>query len=100
MTGTTFLTIAETASILRVAPKLVRKLIARRELHAVRLGRIFRIPASALSQMSSGPSPAAPSRTVDTFPDVIPPGGRPGRPRKLRRRVVVATTPSSPPPSA
>jgi len=100
MSGSTLpamLTIAETAALLRVAPKLVRRLIGSGELRAVRLGRIYRIPSAAISALMGSAVPTATEAVVLSLPESIPPRGRPGRPRKKRRAVSVEPAGVTPP---
>ena len=44
------MTVAETATALRVSPKTIRRMIARGELHHVRIGRLVRIRAEVIVQ--------------------------------------------------
>ncbi len=45
-----YYSVAEVADLLRVNTKTVHKLVASGELRSIRLGRVIRIPASALPQ--------------------------------------------------
>lgn len=62
ISGTTFLRVHEAAAVLQVSTKTVRRLIARGDLKAVRIGRSVRIHSSELehliagSEASAGPS--------------------------------------------
>jgi excisionase family DNA binding protein len=48
------LTVPEVAERLRVSPRSVYRLIERNDLHAVRVGRLFRIPVESLQQYLRG----------------------------------------------
>lgn len=48
------MTISETARIFHVAPRTVRRMIRRDELHAVRIGRSIRIRAEEISRLALG----------------------------------------------
>lgn len=76
------LSIREVAEFLRVDETTIRNLIRCGRLKAVKVGRIWRILREAvLELLGHVPPPVAPA----PLPDRVPPGGRPGRPRKIRR---------------
>jgi excisionase family DNA binding protein len=54
----TLLTPREVAALFRVAPMTVYRMIERNELPAVRLGRSFRVPTSAVREMMGDAWPA------------------------------------------
>lgn len=49
LTGVTFLTVAEVAALMRVSKMSVYRLIHAGELEAVRFGRSFRVPETAVN---------------------------------------------------
>ena len=49
-------TVTEIATIFRISPKAVRRLIRRGELPAIRLGRAYRIPQSTIDQYFNLPA--------------------------------------------
>ena len=49
LTSTRFLTIFETATILRVSKRTVYRLVRTGDLEAIRVGRSFRIPAHVIA---------------------------------------------------
>jgi excisionase family DNA binding protein len=50
LSGVTFLTVAEVATIMRVSKMTVYRLVHAGELTAVRVGRSFRVPEQAVHQ--------------------------------------------------
>lgn len=48
------LTVAEVAKLLRVSRKTVEKLIYAKKLHAVKVGRVWRIPRAAVEAFLEG----------------------------------------------
>jgi excisionase family DNA binding protein len=53
LTSTRFLTIFETATILRVSKQTVYRLVRAGDLEAIRVGRSFRIPVQAVRPQAS-----------------------------------------------
>lgn len=51
MTEVDYLSIAETANLLRVSQATIRRAIRHGDLPAVRLGRVIRVPRSALADL-------------------------------------------------
>jgi excisionase family DNA binding protein len=47
-----FLTVKETAELFRVNPSTIYRLVARGQLHAIRIGRQLRFDAKELNQMA------------------------------------------------
>lgn len=83
------LDVAECASLLRVDPKTVRRMLKDGELRGARCGRHFRIPRVHVEQLL-GLAPR-PGGTTLSLPTRAPAIGRPGRPRRKRRASVVVT---------
>ena len=52
-----FLRVDEAAAILKVSSKTVRRLLARGDLKAARIGRLVRIPSSEIDSLSAGSCP-------------------------------------------
>lgn len=50
ISGVTFLTVAEVASVMRVSKMTVYRLVHNGELPAVRVGRSFRVPEDAVNE--------------------------------------------------
>lgn len=87
------LTPDDVASYLRLPRSTVYALLRRREIPAAFIGRRYRIRRDDLLGLfhRQPVAPAAagrsvPSSVLPVFPDRVPPLGRPGRPRKVRRR--------------
>lgn len=55
----TMLTVDQAAKQLNVSPRLVRRLIARGELRAVRISRLIRVPEDALARVGRPVTTAA-----------------------------------------
>lgn len=49
-----FLSIDEVAFVLNVSEQTVRKLIKKGRIHAVKIGRIYRIPQESITEFSKG----------------------------------------------
>ncbi len=69
--GSDLLTVPEAAKFLRISRNLAYELVARRELPCVRLGRVIRVPRTALdawiaSQAVSGVADSADGRQLDS----------------------------------
>ncbi len=93
------LTVPEAARLLRISRNLAYELVARREIPSIRLGRVIRIPRSALDEWIVGhANPTSPDVASKVGFPQEPPGERPdareGRqqagprlsPRHLRQR--------------
>ncbi len=55
----TFLTVREAAEQLAISPRHLRRLIARREIRAVRLGRAIRLPEAELRRLAGDDQPGS-----------------------------------------
>jgi excisionase family DNA binding protein len=91
-TGPLVLTVAEAAGQLRVDEKTIRRMLSRGRLRGAIVGRHWRIPRVAVEELLGIAAPASPPPLG--LPDRVPDGGRPGRPRKVRRRCVVVAEPA------
>ncbi len=59
------MTVSEVADIMRVSKMTVYRLIHAGELPAIRVGKSFRVPQSALATLLEGSYEAEPGRTAD-----------------------------------